>query len=126
MSSRKNVLLPYTDPLITTQSMDASFNGTPINIQYLDNCGIQLVWTGSNPAGSIGVQVSLNYNQNTQTGTWTPLEINGVALTVTPGGTPGNAYLDLNQLSAPWIQVTYTTAGGSNGALTAVIGAKQV
>ena len=127
MSSRKNVLLPYTDPLVNGQSMAASFNGTPINLQYWDNCGIQLIWTGSDPLGTITVGVSLNYNPVTQSGTWTTLQITqGTNLTVTPNGVAGNAYLDLNQLSTPWILVQYTTAANSSGNLTAIIGGKQV
>jgi hypothetical protein len=124
--SRKNVLLPYTDPLISAQSMASSFSGTPVFIQYEDNIGVQLKWVGSDPLGVIGVQVSLDYNSNTKTGTWTPLEEGSSPLTVSPGGTAGNAYLDLNQLSAPWLQVTYTTAGGSSGFLTATYGAKMI
>jgi len=124
--SRKLVVPPFKDPLITAASMASSISGTPVNIQFTDNVGIQLSWTGADPLGTIGVQVSLDYNANTEAGTWTPLEINGAALTVAPGGTAGNAYLDLNQLSAPWIQVTYTTASSSVGNLTAVIGAKEV
>jgi hypothetical protein len=124
---RKLVLPTYPDPLITAQSMAASFNGTPVYIQFEDNIGIQLVWTGANPIGTIGVQVSANYNPNTQAGTWTPLQLTpGTNLTVSPGGSAGNAYLDLNQLSAPWIQVTYTTAGGSVGLLSALITGKEV
>ena len=125
--SRKLVVPPFKDPSMSAQSMVANITGTPVNVQFTDNVGIQVSWTGSNPIGTIGIQVSLDYNQNTKTGTWTPIQTTpGTPLTVTPAGSAGNAYVDLNQLSAPWIQVTYTTAGGSSGALTAVIGSKEV
>lgn len=127
MSSRKNVLLPFTDPKISAQSMAASITGTPTNIQYLDNVGVQLSWTGNDPLGIIKVQVSLDYNPNTTNGTWTAIQTTpGTDLSVSPSGSAGNAYIDLNQLSAPWIRVVYTTAASSVGLLTAVIGSKQV
>jgi hypothetical protein len=127
MSGRKNILPPFVDPKMTAQSMAASISGTPTNIQYLDNVGIQLHWSGNNPIGTIGVQVSNDYNPNTLAGTWTPLQTTpGTNLTVSPGGTAGTAYLNLDELAAPWVQVTYTTASGSVGVITSVITAKMV
>jgi hypothetical protein len=121
------LLLPYKDPLITAQDMSASFNGTAIDVQYKDNIGCQLVWTGSNPTGTITFQVSLDYSANTQVGTWTTIQLTaGTNVQLTPGGTAGNGYADFNQLSAPWFRVVYTTASGSVGNLTATIGAKGV
>lgn len=119
---------PYSDPLITAQSMAASFNGTPTNIESKDNVGIQLSWTGTDPLGAINVQVSLNYDPRFPThGTWTYLEdSSGNPIVISPGGTAGNGYFDLNQLSANWIRVTYTTASSSSGALTSTIVAKAV
>lgn len=122
----KNTLKTYIDPLITNQDMSASFNGTPSQIEFFDNVGIQLAWAGATPGGTIGVQVSVDYDPRfAANATWTPLQTTpGTNLTVSPGGSPGNAYLDLNQLSAPWVQVTYTTAGGSVGTLTSKLCAK--
>lgn len=123
----KNVMKFYLDPLITGQSMAASFNGTPTNIEFYDNVGIQLSWTGSNPIGTIGVQVSLDYDPRFPAqGTWTVLTQPGTStpVTIVPAGSAGNGYFDLNQLSAMWVQVTYTTASGSVGNLTSKIGLK--
>lgn len=119
---------PYLDPLISAQSMAVSFNGTPTNIQDKDNCGIQLSWTGSNPIGTINVQVSLDYDPRFPTaGTWTFLaDSSGNAIKIIPAGAAGSGYFDLNQLSAFWVQVIYTTAGGSVGNLTSKIVAKNV
>ncbi len=118
---------PYLDPLINGQSMAASFNGTPTNIQDKDNVGIQLSWTGSNPSGSINVQISVDYDPRfPNAGTWTLLQDSGTAIVISPAGAAGNGYFDLNQLSAPWVQVVYTTASGSVGNLTSKIVAKEV
>ncbi len=122
----KNTLRYYLDPLISAKSMASSFNGTPANIQEFDNVGIQLKWTGSNPIGTINVQVSLDYDTRfPSSATWTLLEDGtGTPIVITPAGAAGTGYFDLNQLSAMWVQVVYTTAGGSNGLLTSKISAK--
>jgi hypothetical protein len=122
-----NTLVKFVDPLITGQSMAASFNGTPTNIQFFNDVGIQLAWTGSNPIGTIGVQVSNDYDPHFPAGpaTWTPIQSSpGTPITVTPGGSAGNAYFNLDGLAAAYVQVTYTTAGGSSGALTSKLTAK--
>lgn len=122
----KNTLQNFPDPLISNKSMASSFVGTPSNIAFFDNIGAQLNWTGSNPIGTIGFQVSINYDPRFPAiAVWTPVETSpGVPLTVVPVGTAGNAYVDFNQLSAPWFQITYTTAGGSVGNLTSFLTAK--
>lgn len=119
MSGRKNTLLPFIDPLITAKSVASSFTGTAINVQYLDNVAVQLVWTGANPIGTAHVQVSLD---NVVPVTWNTITPVDIALT----GSAGSAFIDLNQMGARWIRVTYTTAGGSIGLLTATIGAKML
>lgn len=118
---------PYLDPLINAHSMASSFNGTPWNIQPFDNVGIQLKWTGASPDGTINVQVSLDFDPRFPSqGTWTLLEdASSNPIVITPGGTPGNGYFDLNQLSAFWVQVVYTTSGGSVGNLTAKYSSKS-
>ena len=118
----------FPDPLITKQSMAASFNGTPTNIQVYDNVGIQLSWSGADPLGTINVQVSLDYDPRFPSGgVWTLLQDpSGNAIKIQPTGSAGNGYFDLNQLSAPWIQVVYTTASSSSGLLTSKIIAKAV
>lgn len=109
--------------------MASSFNGTPSNIEVYDNVGIQFSWSGANPIGAINVQVSLDFDPRFPTlGTWTLLTQPGstTPIVITPGGAAGTGYFDLNQLSAPWVQVIYTTAGGSVGLLTSKITAKAV
>lgn len=119
---------PYLDPLISGQSMASSFNGTPYNIENKDNVGLQFSWTGANPLGTIEVQVSVDYNSQFETGTWTLLTQpeSDTPISIAPDGAAGTGYFDLNQLSAQWVQVVYTTAGGSAGNLTAKYVAKNV
>lgn len=122
--SRKNILKFQN---ITSGNMaSASITSTVSNIQHLDNIGIQLQWTGV-PVGTFAIQVSADYAQDiegnvTNTGTWT-------TLTLGPGisaaGSADNAYVDLNQLSSPWIRVVYTKTSGT-GTLNGYIVGKMV
>lgn len=122
----RNTLATFVDPLMTGASMASSVNGTPTLIQFMDNVGYQFSWTGSDPLGTITIQVSADYDPRfPSAATWTTLQTSpGTNLTVTPGGSAGNAYVDLNQLSAPAVRPVYTTATSSSGALTAKLTAK--
>lgn len=105
------------------------------NIQYLDDVGLQLNFSGS-PVGTFAVQVSADYSQDlngnvTATGNWTPLVFsywNGssfVTGTTIPTSAGSPIYLDLALLSAPWIRVVYTNSS-STGTLNAFITGKPV
>jgi hypothetical protein len=135
MSTRKNTLLSY--PIITAGAMASTNTLTSkvTNIQYLDDCGLQLDWSGS-PTGTFQVEVSANYaadlNGNvTNSGTWIPLTFsywNGtttVTATAIPTSVGTPIYIDMALLSAPWIRVQYTNSA-STGTLTAVITAKEI
>ncbi len=112
MSGRKNRFVHY--PLSVAGEMSNGFTSVPTNIQGLDNDGYQMDFTGA-PTGTFAVQVSANYQQDflgnvLAAGNWIP-----ISLPTTPAaaGTTGNIYLDLNQLSAPWVRLVYvsTVAG---------------
>lgn len=133
--ARKDNLRQY--PTITNGAMTgtAVITSAVTSIQWLDNIGIQLNWTGS-PVGTFQIQVSADYAQDAQgnvtvPGNWTAIPLTYLvsgtlttALTVpTSQGSP--IYLDLNQLSAPWIRVVYTNAS-STGTLNAFITAKML
>jgi hypothetical protein len=104
-------------------------------IQHLDNLGMQFNWTGS-PVGTFQVQVSADYAQDetgnvTNAGQWTAIPLNylltGTMTTATtiPTSVGSPVYLDLNQLSAPWIRAVYTNAS-STGTLNAFITGKAL
>lgn len=98
------------------------------NIEFLDNIGVQLVWAGS-PTGQFEVQVSMDYDQDNNgnvinAGNWVSVTLsNSLTYVSTAVGSP--IYIDLNQLSAPWIRVKYTRASGS-GTLQAYVCAKMI
>jgi hypothetical protein len=100
----------------------------PSNIQFLDDIGIQLNWSGS-PVGNFQIQVSADYDPNEGiAGAWIPILFtywNGASFITdinvpTTMGSP--YYFDLTLLSAPYLQVVYTNTSGMgtlNGFITA-------
>lgn len=95
-------------------------------IQYLDNIGIQLNWTGT-PNGGAVVQVSADYARDslgnvTNAGNWNTLSVSANAA---PAGSASSFYYDITQVSAPWIRLVYTNTS-STGTLNAFICGKAV
>ena len=99
---------------------------TPVHIMYLDNVGIQFVWTGT-PTCTINVLVS----NRTTPGSNPPTPVSGsfTALTLTglsnPAGSAGSFWIDLNQLGAEWVEAQYASCS-STGTLSAFLSAKGV
>jgi len=113
----------------------SSVTSSVSDIRYLDNIGVEFVWSGS-PTGTLAVQVSADYLQDylgnvENTGHWVNLTLtywNGSAFvtdTSIPTSVGSPVYLDLSLLSAPFIRFVYTKASGS-GTLQAYITAKEV
>lgn len=124
MSGRKNNL--YQFQVLASVTMSSSVISSVTNIQYLDNVGVQFNFTG-NSIGSFSVQVSADYSQDNNSnvlnpGTW-------ISLTLSPSpsanGSAGSIYVDLNQLSAPWIRSQYVGNSGS-GVLSTYITGKMI
>lgn len=93
-----------------------------ININFLDNLGVQLHFTGT-PTGAFEVQVSADYDPNTHnSGHWVSIVLSPAPVAA---GAPDDIYIDMNQLSAPWVRVVYTNASGT-GALDGFATAKEV
>lgn len=125
MSGRKLTLKQFQT--ITSGDMSqASLTSRVTNIQRLDNIGIQLNFTGA-PVGTFAVQVSADYNQDTEgnvtnAGHWVP-----ISLSPSPAasGSAASIYIDLAELSAPWIRVVYTKTSGT-GVLNSYITGKMI
>jgi hypothetical protein len=134
MSTTKNILKPFQT--VTAGNMSASITSQVTTIQFLDNLGLQLDWTGS-PIGSFQVQVSADYNQDIMgnvlnAGSWSPIILtyippSGSLTTATsiPTSVGSPIYVDLNQTSAPYIRVVYIASSGS-GSLNAYVTAKEI
>lgn len=134
MAGRKNNLKQFQT--ITNGDMSqASITSSTTDIQFLDNIGIQLNWTGA-PVGNFQVQVSADHNQDlsgnvSSSGNWIPVIVSywtgsAVATGVSiPTSVGSPIYLDLNQLSSPYIRIVYARTSGS-GTLNAFITAKEI
>ncbi len=123
--SVKSKLSPYR--ILTAGDMSlTSLTSQVTNIQNTDNIAIQANFTGA-PVGTFSVEVSVDHAQDSQgnvtnAGTW-----NALTLSATPvaSGSSGSVYIDLNQLSAPYIRLVYTKGSGT-GTLNAFITAKRL
>lgn len=133
MSSRKTNIKQFHS--ISATSMAATVTSPVTDIQFLDNIGIEFDFTGA-PVGSFQVQVSASYSQdmngNVQNvGSWSPVVVNywdGTAMvtaTAIPTSVGSPVYIDLNQLSSPFLRVVYTRVSGS-GTLDCYLTAKMI
>lgn len=123
----KQVFKPYK--VISNGDMSqSSLTSSYTNIQGLDNVGYQVVFTGA-PTGTFSVQISMDYQPGTSPNAEPVNAGNWVSLPLSPAiiasGSGDVAYIDLNQMSAPWIRLVYTRTSGS-GTLNAFIVAKAI
>lgn len=123
----KKSLLKYQT--VTNGNMgSATVTSAVSNIEYLDNVGIQIGFpTTGSPVGTFDVQVSIDYAQDangnvTNTGNWVSLTLSPVPVA---NVSANQIYIDLNQLSSPWIRLLYTKTSGT-GTFQAYICGKQV
>lgn len=103
-------------------SMTTSYTSSPIQVEFGDNVGIELGWTG-NPTGTFSVEISISYDPATHAaGNWISLAL---APAITASGAADTAYIDINQTSAAWIRIVYT-ATSDTGTLNGFISYKPV
>ncbi len=103
--SRHNSLPAYQ---LLQGNLQLTLTSEVTHIGFLDNIGIQTDLEGTDAAGAIRAQVSANYARDavsgvvTNPGTWVTLLSQAIT-----AGEPANTYMDLNQLSAPWIRLIW-------------------
>lgn len=124
MSGRKSNLAVFQN--IVNGDMSGDVTSSVTNIEFIDNVGVQLNFTGT-PTGTFKIQVSADYKQNSQgvvtnAGNWIDLSF---STTPSASGSASQIYIDMTQLSAPYIRVKYVRASGS-GTLNGYIVGKQV
>ena len=103
--------------------MSASQTSTISSVQFMDNIGILLSWSGASaPVGVFTVEVSNDYNPVvTNAGTWMSLDF-GSSIAIS--GSSGSHEISINQLPYSWIREKYTRTSGS-GTLNVFLSAKQ-
>lgn len=117
--------------VITAQSMGATITSSPINIQLMDDVGLQAVVTaGTSPVGVLSVQVSADHLEDNSgnvlvAGNWSTVQSPpGTDLTLAVAAN-GAYYFDLSLLSAPFCRLVYTRTSGT-GTLNAFMVAKSL
>lgn len=119
-----NLLVPIH--IVTDGDMSGDIASSAIETKLQDNLGIQLTWTGA-PVGTFSVQVSIDYSKDingnvVNTGHWTSLPLNPA---IAASGAGDTAYIDVNQLTAPYLRVLYTKTSGS-GVLNAIVAGRAI
>lgn len=109
--------------VVNEGNMSGNLTSNVVDIEFLDNIGIQLNFTGT-PTGTFGVQISMDYNPQTGAGFWIYLTLPTTPAAVAAGAS-NQIYIDLIQLTAPYIRVKYTATSGA-GSLNAYINGKEI
>lgn len=121
--SRKNT---HRYTIFQNKDASASFDNKSLatDIQFLDNMGVQVIWTGT-PVGILKVFVS-NDNANPAAGipvvNWSELVLDG---TPTIDNTNSDLTINMNQLTFKWIAFGYVRTSGT-GNITIQFTSKMV
>lgn len=112
--------------IVKAQSMATDVTSPAFNIQNQDNAGIQIDFTGA-PVGTFAFEVSMDYKEDNNgnilnAGHWITLPVSPA---IAAAGAADQAYVDLNQLSAPYMRVVYNRTSGT-GVLDIYASAKGV
>lgn len=124
--ARKNQLVV---PLLTNQSLAASFTSPVTLVKYLDNISYQINITTSDSAGTFAIQASNDYavseptNKVTNPGTWSALPIGG---TPTVAGANDTIMVDINQYPFNALRVVYTAGTPGTGICSLILQARQL
>lgn len=108
-------------PAINATSTGATITSDPVKMEWEDNAGVQVIWTGTT-TGTNTIQVSLD----PEVLGWETIP--AAAYTVTPSqpsGSSGSNFYDLPLGAAAWIRFVFTRSGGT-GTMTAKIALKSV
>lgn len=112
MSSRP--LLQPT-PVIVNGNMASIITSAISIISNISMMSYSYTWVGTAPVGTVSVQVSDDYSQNSDgsvnnAGTW-----NNLPLSITPAvsGNTGNGLIDIDQLGVYAIRTVYTPVSGT-------------
>jgi len=123
VSNGKKVLFPFV--LVSAQSMGGDVTSNPIDLENIDNVGIQVSWTSANAVGVISVQGSLDYKPTAppNSGTWFDLTFDPAL--AQPNSDSSGYLINLNQVPYTWLRLKYTRTSGT-GTLNAYACGKAV
>ena len=122
MSSRP-LIKPF--PVVTNGDMSSNITSKVTVIDNISIVSYDVSWTGTNPSGTISVQVSNTYKANAQgtvivAGDWTSLPLSS---TPTISQSTGNGCIDIDVTGFNAIRLVYTANSGS-GTMQVTMAAK--
>lgn len=112
---------------VNSAPMTGNISSPVINIQGLDNIGVQLNFTGT-PVGTFQILVSADHAEDdvtrkvTNPGTFIPITLPSTPIAA---GVAGQIFIDLNQLASAFMRIDYTFTSGT-GTLDAYVTGKKV
>lgn len=114
--------------IFASASMASTIHSVPQFIGQMSYIGFDISWaaTGS-PNGTFSVEVSNSYSvdatgKQNNAGNWTALTLSQA---VSPTGSAGNAFIDIDGVAASWIRLTYTPSSGT-GTMNAYLSGKVI
>lgn len=112
--------------IITAASMTSTVTSSVAEVKLQDDIGIQLKWTGT-PTGTFKFQISMDYKADAEgnvvnAGNWVTVPVLPI---ITAAGAPDDAYVDLMQLSTPYLRVQYVPTAGT-GTLDVYVNGKGI
>lgn len=114
---RKNIVSNYAQfGTAGCNLATASTTSNVTEVQYMDNIGIVINWTGTSPVGAVTIQVS-----NDQL-TWDDLDFGN---TIDVSGNTGTHIIEITQLPFSYLRAKYTKSSGV-GTLYSSLTSKQV
>jgi len=122
MSSRP---LYQPTPVITNGAMVGNLTSAITILSNLSMMSYSYTWSGTSPVGTIVVEVSNDYTQDSSGATANPGTWDALPLSVAPSvsGNTGTGFVDIDQLGAYAIRTRYIATSGT-GTLNAIFKGK--
>ena len=117
---RKNVIVPYK--IIDDGDMSGSLTSVITDVQFQDNVGIIVSWSGTTPVGTLTVEVANQVKDDPDSLIWDELDFGA---TISVSGNTGQHSLNIQSLPYTKIRLKYNRASGT-GTLNAILTSKVV
>lgn len=117
---RKNVIVPYK--IIDDGSMAGDITSAVTDVQYQDNVGIIVAWTGTAPLGELQVEVANDVYNDPDAIVWDALDFGS---TISVAGNTGQHSLNIQSLPYTKIRLKYVRTSGT-GTINAILTSKVV
>lgn len=124
---------PYVkpNPVLTNGDMSGNLTSSPSALAQKSMVSYGVSWVGSSPEGTISIQCSNDYSQNSNgstlnAGTWSTMTVlyNGALVTTVPvSGNTGSGMIDITATSVYATRLIYT-AGSGTGTMQVLLTAK--